>query len=278
MRVLVWLILGSLVLSCSPRRTGHIYVAELPGLSEYGQPQLALFGFPADRFSDFEKRLVAEDLREEQTLSRPRASTSGFGASALSKTKPSHKEPKIPYLQILQACEKQPRPLTIEHLTGGNQVYYFVLEENSAVKLGLLSAAEATHRKRSKLVTYQWVRYLNDFCEVNGISIPIIWGVGAEAHFHIRMAKKSLRITSLPTVAAAVQLDRASVSFQMGTPGLTGPSVEAALPAADSFDVAGYYRVITAVDNVRKAMHEESTHVTPQLLLPKESFKYIKFE
>lgn len=185
--------------------------------------------------------------------------------------------PVLPtYHTVIQTCSKMPdRPQTLDELTGGYDVFYVRLSEDEAIKIGLLSIVEASQR-RSKLVqVHMFVQYLTDTCEVQGVSIPIIWGVGVQATLHIKKGEKYLAGDRLPLLAAAVELNKASVTFALTTLGITGAAVRDTLPDAGAFNVENYAEMISAVDRIRRMLEDPTVTIVPQVIVPRSSFHLI---
>jgi hypothetical protein len=165
-------------------------------------------------------------------------------------------------------AEDSQRPKGLADLDGGYSIFHYSLAEDSAIQLSFIQAGAATRTKRSVVQVFRVMQYVERTCDIGGVPTPVIWGVGAEAVLHVRNAKRGIDLSKLSVVAAAVELNRAEVTFSMNTPGVTGSAVREVLPDAGSFNVDNYVKVVGAIDQVRLLLDDPTVTIRPQLLRP----------
>jgi hypothetical protein len=89
-------------------------------------------------------------------------------------------------------AEDSQRPKDLADLDGGYRIFHYSLAEDSAIQLSLIQAAAAARTKKSVVQVYRFLQYVERLCDIDGISTPVIWGVGAEAVLHVRNAKRGI--------------------------------------------------------------------------------------
>ena len=91
---------------------------------------------------------------------------------------------------------------------------------------------------------------------------------------HIKKFDSSLDTSSIPNLAASVQLKKSDIKLSITTLGLTGKKVQEALPTfsdgLDNFNVTNYGKMTSTVDQIRILSYDENTVVAPQLIIPEK--------
>lgn len=167
--------------------------------------------------------------------------------------------------------DQQP-PRTLSDLDGGYNVFYYSLTETSAIQLSVIPVGSATRNKRSAVHVYRFLQYTERPCDIGGARQPVIWGVGAQAILHVRSAKRGVNLTRPSVLAAAVELNRAEVTFSMDVLGVTGSPVRKVLPEAGAFHVENYAKMVSAIDQVRALLDDPGVTIRPKPLGTRKEF------
>ncbi|HEX6371859.1 MAG TPA: hypothetical protein VF006_23250 [Longimicrobium sp.] len=171
------------------------------------------------------------------------------------------------------------KPTRLQDLTGGYKLFQTSYRESMAASLGVIGIGEVSGRRDALVLQYHFFRIVRGQCTINRVDIPVVWGVGVASTLHIKELRGGAQTSSLPGIAASVELGRASVTMRMETAGLVGASIEEAFPRAQSvfdFGVQAYADWSLSLDKIRRLMSDQSVTATPQLLITEEALPAIR--
>lgn len=156
-------------------------------------------------------------------------------------------------------CKK---PTTVADLSSGMQKLFYHVTKQNGLSLKVFGIGGVQLGKRETMLIVDFIQYKDKRCEKDDIR----FGVGARLFLHIKKVRRGVSITELPQLAAAVESNKAEVTFQIKTIGITGNRVNEAMPSAGKFDVEAYSEVTSAVDRIQALTRDdmEGVVIDPQ--------------
>lgn len=151
-------------------------------------------------------------------------------------------------------------PQRMSDLNGGIKKYFRKFSRDDQHKVDALGWAGAKLAKKEVLIIYDYIQYT----EVTGH----VYGVGARLFIHIRKTKSRVDLSSLTNIAANVQLNRASVTFDISTIGIVGDEISKVLPRSNDFDVENYSAVMKSIDSIIRLAKDgqQGVQISPKLI------------
>lgn len=136
-------------------------------------------------------------------------------------------------------------------LTDGFQVFTYSLTNDMAASLAFWGKGELS--KSDKVILYQFAWY-KDVLAADG-STEGRCGAGIMLVLRISNLQGDLSLT-LPTLAATAQLGQSAITYRLGTFGLSGAAIDAAIPSASTigkFDTESYAALLQTITSVQSA-------------------------
>jgi len=150
----------------------------------------------------------------------------------------------------IQTVSQMTCPPTKAGLTDGWSVFTYSLDRNAAAGLNLYAKAEVSASDRVVLYHFMWHKEI----EQNGELIARC-GSGVSLALKISNFKADMSV-DLPMLAANAQLGLASITYKLGTFGVSGQPIDQVAPAASAvgkFNTESYAALMKAVDGVQAA-------------------------
>lgn len=135
-------------------------------------------------------------------------------------------------------------------LTDGWNMFTYSIDRNAAAELNLYAKAEINASDRVVLYHFMFYKDVTHNGEVIGRC-----GSGVSLALKISNFKADMSL-DLPIVAANAQLGQATVTYKIGTFGISGKPIDEAAPSAiqvGKFDTQSYAALMSALDKVRAA-------------------------
>lgn len=158
-----------------------------------------------------------------------------------------------------------PTPSNLDELDGGYAVFYSSRNYTMDTSGAIFYVSAGVNKAKQEL-TYKFLQYKKSKCIINGVLTDVIFGCGVELELRIISNKKSLNITSLPSIAAAVQYKDAEIQFKLNVLGVTGNAVRNNLAFNGSFDVENYGKIMVSIDKIIENMSASGTKISPQII------------
>jgi hypothetical protein len=150
----------------------------------------------------------------------------------------------------IQAVSQITCPPNKTGLTDGWNMFTYSLDKNAAADLNLYAKAEISASDRVVLYHFMWYKEI----EQNG---DVIGRCGSGVALALKISNfKSDMSVELPMLAANAQLGLASITYKLGTFGLSGQPIDRAAPAASAvgkFDTESYAALMRSVDQIQAA-------------------------
>lgn len=155
-------------------------------------------------------------------------------------------------------------PTNKSGLTDGFQVFTYSLTSDMAAALSFWGKSDLS--ATDKVVLYQFTWY-KDILSADG-SVEGRCGAGVMLALRVSNLQANLALT-LPTLAATSQLGQSTITYKLGTFGLSGASIDAAIPNASTigkFDTESYAALMQSISQVQTAYKSNSSDfvVTPR--------------
>jgi hypothetical protein len=155
-------------------------------------------------------------------------------------------------------------PADLAGLTDGFKQFTYSLNRSAAASLNIYGAASLNASDR--VVLYQFMFY-KDIVDGSGKSVA---RCGAGISLALKVSNFEGKFsTSLPFLAATAQLQQAEVAYDLGTFGMSGAGVNAAIPTASrvgTFNADAYAALLQAIDGIQKAA---ATNMPPVVVTPR---------
>jgi hypothetical protein len=158
-------------------------------------------------------------------------------------------------------------PTSIGHLNSGSRFDLYKFTQSMSAEAGYMGF-KGSIGKKELLIVQDYVRFKNVEC--NGDTKRV--GIGLRCFIHVKGIKSRIE-GSLPTIAANVQLDRASATFSLVSLGfgIGGDQIVEGLPVQGEYNVENFGKVETAFYNVLKTLkNDNSTLTIDPVELPKQ--------
>jgi hypothetical protein len=159
-----------------------------------------------------------------------------------------------------------PVPRSLDDLDGGYDIFYctrnYTLDVNGSA---VYCSANVSNSKQE--LNYKFLQYKKGSCTINGVTNDILYGCGVDLELKVISKKKSLAITALPYLAAAVTYKDAQIEYKLKVIGVTGNSIRKNLSMSGTFDVENYAKIISSIDTIIDTMSDIGTKITPQVIV-----------
>lgn len=230
---------------------------------------------PAKRYQTLERNLLSTkfelnqiEIAEKLTISDVAKNNPILKIDAAST--PEQIKQRIDQIKAscLNAADK---PKDLESLTGGYDVFYDEFTEDFGAKINLIPFGTISGSRNSKVIVYNFLQFKNSSCKVDERNESITWGAGIKLTLHVKSSRNSVNLSSLPAIAAAVNYDRAKVTYKIKVQGITGDKVRLKLANQGEFNVENYGKLVSSIDEIIKIMSDDEVNVDPQLVLLENS-------
>lgn len=141
-------------------------------------------------------------------------------------------------------------PINKAGLTDGWNMFTYSIDRNAAAQLNLYAKADVSISDRIVLYHFMFYKDITDNGEIVGRC-----GSGVSLALKISNFKADMSL-DLPILAANAQLGQATISYKLGTFGISGRPIDEAAPPASQvgkFDTQSYAALMTAIDKVQSA-------------------------
>lgn len=155
-------------------------------------------------------------------------------------------------------------PTKKEELTDGWKEYFYKMNYNAAVNLGLINMVQGESSSNLEVYVYDFM-LLKDVQDCKGNDYR--FGSGMRLIVKYRKLDSDVKVTGLPSVAASVQLNKAEVTVEMRTYGISGDKVNLIAPMTGDYDVRKHVEYMETIDNFKKqVINDRTTNYTPKLI------------
>ena len=187
------------------------------------------------------------------------------GSDALSPAELAKvEEYALPAAELVRKKCESSKPKTMRELSGGMKKFFYQLTSDNKAGLTVFGANSAKISKKEMMTIVDFIQYKDVTCGGERLR----YGVGARLFLHVKNTSKGINVSDMGSLAAGVQLNKASVTYSVETIGVTGTKVSAVLPGTGDFNVEAYGKVIRAVDEIQRlaADNVEGVVIDPQLI------------
>jgi len=144
-------------------------------------------------------------------------------------------------------------PAELGDLSSATELFYYYFTEKHNDEVRAMGYGGAPLIKGDLLVVVDVVQYKNEVCQ----DMVVRYGVGCRLFLRLSDMKCKTKL-DLPYLASAVEMNKATVSYQFQTEGITGPAVLKALPpTSGKFDVDNYVQITTSINKILHLLGNE---------------------
>lgn len=163
---------------------------------------------------------------------------------------------------FLSECSNIPKDM--RDLRSGLQKFFLKFTSKSGIDLKVLGYGGANLEKKEVLLIVDFIQ----FKDINCSGKNKRFGVGARLFLNIKECSSKININNLPQLAAAVELDKATVTYNISTIGITGDKILDLLPTGADFNVESYAKVVSSIDQIIKIARDNTSgiEIEPQII------------
>ncbi len=156
-------------------------------------------------------------------------------------------------------------PKKVGDLNGGVDFKIYKFDQNSSAGASAMGFSGEIGKKEM-LFIQDFIRY--DYITCDGKKIKV--GIGLRCFIHVTSFKGKLAYSSLPGIAANVQLERAKCSFDLKALGfgIDGSVLAEGLQAQGDYNVENFGKLAVVFNNVLKLLNSNSTMIIKPVELP----------
>jgi hypothetical protein len=163
----------------------------------------------------------------------------------------------------IKLCDK---PLLLDDLTDGYKVFYSAGKTVTDVNGNIIFVSVKNEKEITQL-NYKFLQTRRDECPDSSGKVKILtWGVGIDLKLFITSKNKSIKLTSLSNIAAAVNYKDAEVEYKLDVIGITGDLIRTNVNLTGDFNVDNYVNIKSNIDNIIANMSKAGVKIKPQLI------------